>query len=110
MKKKLINKDRLVRMIAERGQFTLGDSRIFLDVLIRILEDTVLNKWNFRVNGFGIIKIAEFGGGVKEMPTSGVKDELTKRNTLRGERIYFALSENITNKARIRLREEEAEV
>ena len=104
-----INKDKLVRMIAERGLFTLGDSKIFLDVLIRILEDTIRNKWIFRVGGLGIVKYTSFVGGKKEMPTSGVKDVLTEKDVKRSERIYFALSENITNQARIRLREEEQE-
>jgi len=105
-----INKDKLVRLIAKRGRFTLSDSRIFLDVLIEILEQTVLNRWTFRVGGLGIIKYTSFVGGKKEMPTSGVKDVLTEKDVRRSERIYFALSENITGKARDRLRAEEAEL
>ena len=106
----LINKDKLIRMIAERGMFTLGDSRIFLDVLIRILEETILNKWTFRVVGLGIVKYTSFVGGKKDMPTSGVKNELIEKDVRRSERIYFALSENITTQARVRLRGEELEL
>jgi len=105
----LINKDILVRKIAKRGQFTLGDSRIFLNVLIGILEDTVLNKWDFRVGGLGILRFTEFKGGTKDMPISGIKDELTEKQVKRSERVYFSLSENITGKARDRLRAEELE-
>ena len=105
----IINKDKLVRLIAKKGRFTLSDSRIFIDTLIEILEQTVLNKWTFRVGGLGIIKYTSFVGGKKDMPTSGIKDILTEKEVRRSERIYFALSENITGKARERLRAEELE-
>lgn len=103
----LVNKKKLVRMIAKRAGFTIGDSQVLLDTLIEILEEAVLHKWNFRVGGLGIIKYAEFKSGKKMMPISGVPGEFVEKNTVRSERIYFALSENITGKSRDRLRAEE---
>lgn len=99
-----ITKDILIKMIAERGEFTYGDARIFLDTLIGILEETVLNKWEFSVPTLGVIKYASFKPRVKKIPLRGQSDNVVEKEVSAGERIYFSLSKNITKQAKLRLR------
>ena len=58
-KKKKFDKDDLVRAIAAKGDFTLGDSSHIVDTLVEILEECVENRVNFSVRELFSIVYAE---------------------------------------------------
>ena len=51
VKNKKYNKDDLVREIAQKGDFNLSDSKLFVDILIEIFEESVAERRNFNVKG-----------------------------------------------------------
>ena len=104
-----IKTDEFVRLFSKLGEFNLTDSKVALDTVTQILEMSIRNDWEFKVPGLGVMKKTEFKGGKKMIATAGGKGEksLVEKIVKRSERWYFALSENIVNQARIRLREEE---
>jgi len=109
IEKEGIQTDEFVRLFSHLSEFNLNDSKHVLNIFIEILEMTVLNDWGFKVPGFGIMKPTIFKAGTKGLATPGVKGDgaVIDKPVKRGERWYFALSENITNKARVRRDSEE---
>lgn len=103
-----IKTDEFVRLISHIGEFNLTDSKEILNTLIQIHEMRAANGWKFSVAGYGVVKETVFDYGERGIPTAGIKGEgaLTKKKTQKGVRIYFALGDNITDKARQRVRKE----
>lgn len=48
-----INKESLVRLIANKARFTYGDVRIILDALIEVFEESVSTETPINVRGWG---------------------------------------------------------
>lgn len=82
-KKPKYDKDALVREISQKADFNLGDSKLFVDTLIEILEDSVVKQRHFAVGG--LFKLI-YGG----LP----KRESTNPHT--GERVILAPSTRLT--------------
>lgn len=53
MDKNNIDKDYFIRLLAERANFTLKDTRILLDALIEIFHDAILEGIPIDIRGFG---------------------------------------------------------
>ena len=88
-----IDKDVLVRLLAEKAGFNLGDSRDLLDSLIEILEDVVEEKREFSVRGFGKMVYGLIEAHKGTDPRSG--DEVWYEDSYR---IHLKLSKNILGK------------
>lgn len=83
-----INKDALIRTIAERTQFNLGDTREFLDTLIEVFEEALVNGEEIDIYGFGKLIVQE----LPERKGSG----LFGRKVLPpARRVFFRLSRNL---------------
>ena len=93
MKKYDIDKDLLVKMLANKASFTQGDSRVFLDALIEIFEECVRTGKTMKVNGFGELAStqirSESGRGIKTFLVS------EDRKYPSAKRVNFKLSNNI---------------
>lgn len=91
---KKIQKDELVRMISEKTEFNLADTRDFVNGLIEVLEDIVLEEDILDVRELGRIiyqKLPERKGS--PLVTDG---EMLPPTT----RVHFSLAENITRLAK----------
>ena len=105
--KETLTKTQLIREIAERGDFTLGDSRIFVNLLTEILEEAVLKKREVSIDSLFSFVYTPFKAGMKEVPVESSSSETRFVEVKRSERIYVRLGANIRRMSTERLRREE---
>jgi len=93
--KKSYGKVELIREIANRAGFTIGDVKIIIDTLIDLFEEVALLKGSMRIDNM----ISMF---VKELPTREGYNPKTKQREKfpPTSRIYVRVSENIRDKLR----------
>jgi len=88
-----IDKDELVRMLAKKAGFNLGDTRDLLDGLIDILEEVVEEKREFNIRGFGKIVYSRIKARTTPHPRTGIPTNFPE-----AYRIRFSFSKNILGK------------
>lgn len=83
-----LDKDQLIRRIAEKGNFTLGDTRVFLESFIAVIEDCLWSGIGISVNGLGRLY-------VQDLPERKSSKLLGEKILPPTKRVIFRLSENL---------------
>ena len=78
-----MNKAQIVRMLAERLDITLVDSRIYLNTLLDIVVEGVITDEKVGIHEFGKIFILPQSRRQFRNPRTGEKVMLTPRKTIR---------------------------
>lgn len=86
--KLMLDKDELVRRIAEKGHFNLSDTRIFLDSFIEVIKELLIHDSGFNVRGLGKLYI-------QELPPRKSSNLFGRINLPKAKRVIFKLSEDI---------------
>lgn len=91
-KKPKFGKDDLVREISRKGNFNLGDSRLFVNILTEILEESVAQERHFSVASLFTLV---YGG----LPERESTNPYTQERTLlpAATRLTVRLGKNIRN-------------
>jgi len=84
-----IDKDGLIRKISEKARFNLGDTRIFLDSLVTVFEECLLDDIEIDVRGFGKLYVQTLP------PRKGSKLVSNGKKLPKTKRVIFKLSKNI---------------
>jgi nucleoid DNA-binding protein len=58
-KKQVIRKDDLIRLISNKSQYSITDTKIFFDAFLSVLEDIVSEQIELNVSGLGKLKVHE---------------------------------------------------
>lgn len=78
-----MNKTQIVRMLAERLDITLVDSRIYLNTLLDIVVEGVITDEKVAIHEFGKIFILPQSRRLVRNPRTGEKVMFTPRKTIR---------------------------
>jgi nucleoid DNA-binding protein len=89
MDKQTIDKDLLIKTIAQRADFAQKDVRVILDELIKVFEESALSGTEISVRGFGRLKFQQ----LKERTIT--KGKYAGRVLPPVKRITFKLAEGI---------------
>jgi len=87
-----MNRDELIREMARRASFTIGDVEVILETLIDVMEDCIFKGEEIKVRRFGILYL-------QNIPERAGWNRITKSRTTYPptKRIIFKLAENIRN-------------
>ncbi len=93
--KKQYNTDDLIGLLAKRGRFTKGDTQVFLNVLVEILEECVKESVVLKVRGLGKLYYSR----VPPRRISSYTDKFgvfhPEKTLPESRKVIFKLSENI---------------
>lgn len=78
-----MNKTQIVKMLAERLDITLVDSRICLDTLLDIVTEGLITDEKVAIHEFGKIFVLPQSQRLVRNPKTGEKVMLTPRKTIR---------------------------
>lgn len=93
-----INKEMLVREIAERANFTLKDVELIVDTMTQILQEAMREHIEVAITGFGILKHKKIDREFGYKPVPGVVGKAEKIKFPESYRSTFKLSESMKDK------------
>jgi nucleoid DNA-binding protein len=102
-----LDKDGFARALADKTDYTLGDCRHFVNCLIEVFSDCILNEIPLDIRGFGHLyfQLLPERDGFK--PIRGKKGEGTKMHYPETTRVIFKLATNLRALAKMELVDEE---
>ncbi len=85
-----MDKDELIRELSNRTGYTLQDTRNFFDGLVDIFSESIEQRQEIDVRGFGHLRIKKVAGGLHRF--SKTKDAKMYPDSMR---VFFSLSKNL---------------
>jgi DNA-binding protein HU-beta len=85
-----MDKDELIREISDRTGYTLQDTRNFFEALVNIFSESIEQKQEIDVRGFGHLRIKKVAGGLHRF--SKTKEAKMYPASMR---VFFSLSKNL---------------
>ncbi len=92
---KNLDKGEFIKKLADTTGYTIGDTRHFVNSLIEVFSDCVLNDIQLDIRGFGRLYIQTLKEHVGSKPTRGVKGVTEKVLYPESKRVIFKLAKNI---------------
>jgi len=85
-----MDKDELIRELSNRTGYTLQDTRNFFDTLVGVFSESIEQKQEIDVRGFGHLRIKKVAGGLHRF--SKTKEAKMYPDSIR---VFFSLSKNL---------------
>jgi len=85
-----MDKDELIRELSNRTGYTLQDTRNFFEALVNIFSESIEQKQEIDVRGFGHLRIKKVAGGLHRF--SKAKEPRLYPDSIR---VFFSLSKNL---------------
>jgi nucleoid DNA-binding protein len=106
---KNLDKDGFIRLLSEKTGYTLGDTKHFIDVLIDVFGECIVNEIQVDIRGFGKLYQQTIPEREGFKPIKGKKGEGEKMHYPETKRIIFKLAKNLRDLAKYELVEDDEE-
>jgi len=90
-----LDKDGFIRKLADVSGYTLGDTRHFVNSLIDVFSDCVLNEQELIIRGLGRLYVQTIDAHEGFKPVRGKPDEGVRVQYPSAKRVIFKLAKNI---------------
>lgn len=98
-----LDKDGFAHALADKTGYGLGDCRHFVDCLIDVFADAIINETQLDVRGWGKLYYQTVSDRDGAKPTKGIKGKYEKMHYPPTIRVIFKLSSNLRNLAKMEL-------
>jgi nucleoid DNA-binding protein len=95
-----LDKKEFTRALAEKCNYTLGDTKVFVDNLISLFGECILNDTEIDVRGFGKLYIQTIPERKGFKPITRKPGEGQSMNYPEAKRVIFRLSSNLRDLAK----------
>ena len=106
---KKLDKDGFIKALSDKTGYTLGDTRNFVNNMIEVFSDCILNEIEIDARGFGKLYVQTLPERDGFKPIKGKKGEGTKMHYPEAKRVIFKLSKNLRDLTKYEYEELEEE-
>jgi nucleoid DNA-binding protein len=96
-----LDKKSFIRALAKKCDYTIADTRVFVDNLISLFGDCIVDGTELDIRGFGKLYIQIIPERKGYKPITGKPGEGQAMNYPEAKRVIFRLSGNLRNLAKI---------
>jgi len=101
-----LDKDGFARALADKTDYTLGDCRHFVDCLIEVFADSIINETQLDIRGWGKLYYQTIPERDGFKPTRGKIGQGEKMRYPPTTRVIFKLAKNLRDLAKMELVDE----